>query len=434
MSTHDIRQYGGLGNGLADERGAFSAAAARCATDGGGTILVPAGTWRTGSVRLPSRTTLRLQAGATLLGSRDVAHYPLREQHWEGRAARCPDALVWSADAEDVAIVGEGVIDGQGEDWWAAVRAGKPVLRPRLVSFQNCLRVKLAGVRLTRSPSWTVHPWRCRDVRIEGVTILNPPHAPNTDGIDPESCQDVHITGCVIDVGDDAVVLKAGSSETGEAGFPPCRGVTIADCTMLHGHGGVVIGSEMSGGVRDVTVSNCTMRGTERGIRIKTRRGRGGAVERLSVRNVTMHEVGCPVVMHMYYRYTGLRPADVPWVSSRQPQPVDARTPVIRDIRLEGITATDVTGPCLGFLYGLPEQPIANVAMLDCRLSHSPQPDPAQAEPAMMVHIGPGEYPTCGLYLADVKGLSLKNVQLYPRAGEPLVTERVQWAENSQAL
>jgi polygalacturonase len=425
MSQHDLRTLGGTGDGVSDDSPAFAAAVARCAADGGGTILVPRGTWLTGSVRLPARTTLRLEAGATLLGSRDPARYPLSQHPWEGRRVDAPDPLIWAADTADVAIVGEGTIDGQGEDWWAAVRADRAIARPRLVAFESCRRVKIEGVRLTRSPSWTIHPWRCQEVRIAGLTILNPPDAPNTDGIDPESCADVQITGCVIDVGDDAIVLKAGA---GRENYPPCERVSITDCTIRHGHGGIVIGSEMSGGVRDVTVANCTLTGTDRGIRIKTRRGRGGAVENLSVQKVTMREVGCPVVMHMYYRYTGLRPEEVPWVSSRDPQPVDDGTPVIRNIRLTGLTAVDVTGPCLTFLYGLPERPIENVTLRDCRFTHRAEPDPAQTEPAMMVHWKPADYPTCGLYAADVTGLRLADCELQPRAGDRVVAERVVWA------
>ena len=427
MSVHTIPTYGGIGDGVTDCTAAFAAATEACASAGGGVILVPTGIWLTGSVGLPSHTTLRLEAGARILGSRDPAHYPKRHRPWEGRMGEMHESLIWAEDAEDVAIVGEGTIDGQGEDWWTAVRNRSPLgkLRPQLISLRLCRRVRVEGVRLMRSPSWTIHPWRCDNVRIAGVTITNPPHAPNTDGIDPESCRDVVITACVIDVGDDAIVLKAGTSEDGMTNFPTCERIIISDCTINHGHGGIVIGSEMSGGVRDVQVSNCIMRGTDRGIRIKTRRGRGGWVENLSVTNVTMRDVGCPIVAHMYYRYTGLREADIPWVASRDPQPVDIRTPHIRGLRISGLTAYDVTGPCLGFLYGLPEMPLESILFRDCECTHRPEPDPQQAEPAMMVHMQKGDYPTCGLYAADVRDLSLINCVFRPRAGNRLVTERV---------
>lgn len=427
MSVHNLRTLGAVGDGVTDCTAAFAAATRACAAAGGGVILVPTGQWLTGSIELPSRTTLRLEGGATILGSRDPDRYPQRQRPWEGMLRQTREALVWAEQAEDVAIVGEGTIDGQGEDWWAAVRNRSPLgaMRPQLISLRLCRRVRVTGVRLVRSPSWTIHPWRCENVHIAGVTITNPPDAPNTDGIDPESCRDVLITGCVIDVGDDAIVLKAGASEDGAGEFPPCERVVISDCSIVRGHGGIVIGSEMSGGVRDVQVANCLLRGTDRGIRIKTRRGRGGWVQNLSVANVTMREVGCPLVAQMYYRYTGLREADVPWVASREPQPVDARTPRIRQLRITGLTAVDVTGPCLGFLYGLPEAPIESVSLRDCRLAHRAEPDPAMAEPAMMVHLRAGDYPTCGLYAADVRGLSLANCELLPRHGEPLVTERV---------
>lgn len=426
MSGLLVSEHGGVGDGAHDNTDVFADLCARCAQGGGGTIVVPPGRWLTGSIRLPSRTTLHLEAGATILGSRDRSRYPLREQPWEGGRTTGHDPLVWADHAEDVSITGRGTIDGQGEDWWAAVRAGgPPSIRPRLISFRSCTRVLVSGVRLTRSPSWTVHPWRCRDVRIDGVTIVNPPDSPNTDGIDPESCQDVAIRDCLIDVGDDAIVIKAGVGDDDGAGNPPCERITISGCHIVRGHGGIVIGSEMSGGVRDVVVSNCLMRGTDRGIRIKTRRGRGGFVDGLSVDGVTMREVGCPIVAHMYYRYTGLQEADRPWVASREAQAVDRRTPSIRNLRLTGISAEDVTGPCLGLLYGLPESPITDVSIGDCRLAHRREADPQQMEPAMMVHLAAGDYPTCGLFLSDVAGLDLRDVRLRPRAGPDLVAERV---------
>ena len=410
---------------MSDDGPILAEAARRCGVDGGGTIVVPTGTWLTGSLRLPSRTTLRLEAGATILGTRDPARYPLRRQMWEGRMVEAPDALIWAGDAEDVTITGEGTVDGQGEDWWEAVRAGRLQHRPRLVSFQKCMRVRVEGVRLTRSPAWTIHPWRCRGVTIRDVTIFNPP-SPNTDGIDPESCSDVIIRDCLIDVGDDAIVLKAGAAVGASEGFPPCERVVVSGCHIRRAHGGVVIGSEMSGGVRDVVVSDCTMLGTDRGIRIKTRRGRGGAVENLTVHNVLMREVGCPLVIHAYYRYTGLRPEDISWAGSREPQPVDAGTPLIRGIRLHGVVADDVTGPCLAFLCGLPERPIADVGLYGCHLRH--RADPEQSEPAMMINRGPGDYPTCGLNAADVAGLRLEDCELRPRGGERVIAERVVWA------
>jgi polygalacturonase len=422
MSLHDLRSFGAVGDGCTFDGAAFTAALTRCANDGGGTIVLTRGTYLTGSLRLPSRTTLRLEGGATILGSRDFAHYPLRQQMWEGKMVQSPDALIWSDGAEDLAVVGQGTIDGQGKDWWQAVRAKTIIHRPRLVSFQSSTRVVLSGLRLINSPAWTVHPWRCSDVTLRDLTIINPPDAPNTDGIDPESCTDVRISGCLIDVGDDAIVLKSGTNGTG---FPPCERVTISDCIMRHGHGGIVIGSEMSGGVRDVVVTNCLMQDTDRGIRIKTRRGRGGSVENLSVSNVLMRRVGCPIVMHMYYKYSGLRQEEIPWASSREPQNVDASTPAIRGIRINAVTASEVTGPCLMFLYGLPEMPIDGVSVHNCVLEHRPEPDPAQNEPAMMIHMQPGSYPTCGLYLADVRGLSLSGLHLRQRSGPAILAERV---------
>ncbi len=425
MTTHDLRDHGALGDGATDCTRAFAQALAAIARDGGGTLWVPAGRWRTGTVTLPARTRLHLDAGAVIEGSQDPAAYPLRRQMWEGRQCERHDALIQAVDADDVAITGQGVIDGRGQPWWERVRSRAGGSRPVLVTFQNCRRVLMDGVRLVNSPAWTIHPWRCEDVVLHGLSICNPPDAPNTDGIDPESCRRVRISDCLIDVGDDAIVLKAGVEGGDPAGHPPCESITITNCQMLHGHGGVVIGSEMSGGVRDVAISNCLMLGTDRGIRIKTRRGRGGSVVGVSVSNVRMRGVGCPLVAHMYYRYTGLREDQRAWAASREAQPVDAGTPVISDLHLSGVVAHDIGGPCLAVLYGLPESPIRNVTLHGCDFRHRREPDPAQTEPAMMIHLGKGDYPTCGILASDVDGLHLGGTRLSPRSGERMISERV---------
>lgn len=426
MATHDLIQLGATGDGVTDATASLHTALAACARDGGGVVVVPTGRWRTGTLRLPARTTLRLDAGAVLVGSPDPAAWPRRLQPWEGALVERHAALVEAVDAEDVAIVGEGAIDGQGAPWWERTRRGAG--RPTLLSFQGCRRVQVAGISLRNSPSWTVHPWRCEDVRLHGLTIRNPPDAPNTDGIDPESCRRVRISDCLIDVGDDAIVLKAGVEGDASGRPPPCEVVSITGCHLVRGHGGVVIGSEMSGGVRDVAITGCVMTGTDRGIRIKTRRGRGGVVEDVNIANVVMRGVGCPLVAHMYYRYTGLREADRARVASREAQPVDPGTPVIRGLRLHQVTARDVGGPCLALLYGLPESPIADVSLTGCDFAHAEQADPAQTEPAMMVHLAAGGYPTCGLFAADVQGLALHGTRWRPRAGRELVLERTSLA------
>jgi len=425
MAIHNIQRYV---TNADDWTAAFAEASRACGIDNGGIIDVPAGSYQTGTIRLPSNTMLRLQAGATIRAHAEPGAFPLVEKAWEGRLTTAHEALIVAENAEHVSITGEGSIDGNGAIWWQAVRDKSPLgqIRPQLISFRNCRDVTVEGVRLCNSPSWTIHPWRCKRVRIAGITIQNPQDAPNTDGIDPESCDGVVISDCWIDVGDDGIVLKSGMREDGEPNdHPPCENVRITRCTIVHGHGGIVIGSEMSGGVRHVRVRDCVFMDTDRGIRIKTRRGRGGFVEDVKVVGLNMRNVGCPIAIYMYYRYTRLKPGDIPWVSSREAQPVDAGTPRIRGVHFEEIVAIDATGPCLAVLYGLPESPLQNITLRKCFLQQRTEPDPKMSEPAMMVHMKRGDYPTCGVFAADVCDLTLDQTVLVPRAGETMVSERV---------
>jgi polygalacturonase len=421
----DVRTFGGVGDGVALNTRAFRDACASATARGGGTIVVPPGHFRTGSVLLPGHTTLQLEAGAVILGSQDPSDYPLRKHAWEGVVADMPDPLIGACEVEGVAVRGDGVIDGCGQSWWEGLRRDGALKRPRLIGFDRCRRVMVEGVTLTNSPAWTVHPWECEDVAVRGIRILNPADSPNTDGINPESCRDVRISDCLIHAGDDCITLKSGASADGSGVFKPCERIGIVNCQLSQGHGGVVIGSEMSGGVRDVTIANCVFHGTDRGIRIKTRRGRGGVVENLTATNLIMREVGCPLVINAYYRYTDMRNDLRAWAASVEAEAVTAGTPVIRGIRIHGLTACDVGGPCLAYLHGIPESPIARVVLSDCDMGHATEPDPAMAEPAMMLIKGRGDYASGGLFAIHVAGLRLSNARFYPRAGKPVVLERV---------
>jgi polygalacturonase len=424
-SVLDLRALGAVGDGVALETPVFARACEAAEAAGGGTILVPPGQYRTGSIRLPDCTTLRLAPGAVIRGSQNPADYPMSPQPWEGTICKSHDPLIGARDAHDVAVVGEGVIDGCGQPWWQAVREGRSKSRPRLLGFERCRRVRIEGVTLTNSPSWTVHPFECADVLVRGITIQNPSDSPNTDGINPDSCSDVRISDCLINAGDDCITLKSGASEDGTGSFKPCERISITNCQLAQGHGGIVIGSEMSGGVRDVTVANCVLRGTDRGIRIKTRRGRGGVVENLTVTNLVMRDVGCPLVINMYYRYTNLRPELRDWAASLEPQAVTNATPIIRRIRITGLTAIGVGGPCLAFCYGLPESPIRALALSDCELEHATEPDPAMRGPAMMLIKENSDYATGGLFATHVDGLRLVNSTLSPRSGPVVELDRV---------
>ena len=311
----DMLKAGAKANGKALNTKLINSTIDRLNRGGGGTLFFPAGTYLTGSIHLKSNITLELEAGATLLFSDNFDDYlPFVEVRHEGVMMKSFQPLIYAVDAENITIKGEGTLDGQGKKWWMEffrvmidlkdngmrdINKYQPMwdaqndttaiyaetnkdyvstlqrrfFRPPFIQPVRCKKVKIEGVKIVNSPFWTVNPEFCDNVTIKGITINNVP-SPNTDGINPESCRNVHISDCHISVGDDCITIKSGRDAQARRLGVPCENITITNCTMLAGHGGVVIGSEMSGSVRKVTISNCVFDGTDRGIRIKSTRGR----------------------------------------------------------------------------------------------------------------------------------------------------------------
>src|SRR5699024_4329434 len=259
------------------------------AAAGGGRVTVPAGVHRLGALRLRSGIELHLEAGALLQFVPDPALYPAVEARWEGAVGPVHSPCLYAHGERDVAITGLGTIDGGGQAWWDTFRHRREELahpRPTLIGLHECERVTIRDVALRNSPAWTVHPSLCEDVTLTNLHTHNPADSPNTDCNDPEPSRHIRISDSHIDVGDGCIALKAGTERTPDR--VATENVTITGCTMVRGHGGVVIGSEMSGGVRNIVISNCVFQGTDRGIRLKTRRGRGGtdAKRRVSTTDV----------------------------------------------------------------------------------------------------------------------------------------------------
>ena len=378
------------------------------AAQGGGRVAIPAGEFVTGSLVLRSNIELHLEAGSVLRFTDDFDAYPVIRARWEGYEQPVHRALVYAKGEKNVSITGLGTMEGQGAKWWAAFRAKElDAARPYFVSFEDCERVLLRGFRVQNSPAWTLHPLRCENVSIRGVTVVNPADSPNTDGIDPESCRHVRITDCHIDVGDDCIAIKAG---TEDAEHPvPCENVTVTGCTMVHGHGGVVLGSEMSGCIRRVSISSCVFDGTDRGIRIKSRRGRGGAVEDVSVTGIVMHNVICPIVINM--RYSCGKDGQSEYVSSQEPQPIGKGTPYVRRVRLGNIVATNVRSAA-GCLYGLPEAPLEDISISNTQI-HLVEDTPSM--PVMDMIQKP--VTLAGLTANHVHGLRLNDLRIFGAKG-----------------
>lgn len=413
-----ILDYGAVGDGQTLNTPAIQAAIEACSQAGGGTVYVPAGDYVTGSVILRSNLTLYLDAGATLLGSEDANDYAVIHGRWEGTSRRTHAPLIGGNGLENIAVVGRGTVDGKGAFWWKLHRERLlDYPRPRLISLTRCTNVLVEGVTFINSPSWTIHPFACQNVTVDKVTIVNPPNSPNTDGINPESCRNVHISNCHVDVGDDCVTIKSGTEDGSREKLAPCENITITNCTMVHGHGGVVIGSEMSGDVRNVIISNCVFMGTDRGIRLKSRRERGGIVEDIRVTNVVMRDVLCPFIVNLYY---GCGAWGTDKISDKSPWPVNEGTPRFRRIHFSDVTAREVRYAA-AFIYGLPEMLVEDVSFSDIAVSMAL--DAEAGNPAM----APGMQPMqrAGFFACNARRLRFHNVEITDQIGPVLILDDV---------
>ena len=386
------------------------------AAQGGGCVVVPAGEYVTAGLVLRSHVELHLEAGALLRFTDDFDAYPVISTRWEGYEQDCYRPLIYAKGETDVRLTGPGTLEGQGRRWWDAFRAGEmQAARPCFVCFEDCERVVMSDFTVQNSPAWTIHPLRCENVSIRGLTVVNPSDSPNTDGIDPESCRNVRISDCHIDVGDDCVAVKAGTEDADVR--VPCENVTITGCTMVHGHGGVVLGSEMSGDIRRVAITGCVFDGTDRGVRIKTRRGRGGSVEDVSVTGLVMNDVLCPLVVNLMY-FCG-KDGRAPIVSDPNPQPVTERTPHVRRIRMADIVVTNAKSAA-ACLCGLPEAPLEDISIVNTQIHL------VESEPQVPVMNAVATPVTCAGLRADyVRGLHLSDLRIVGARGEEIMLHDV---------
>ncbi|MCL9663214.1 glycoside hydrolase family 28 protein [Paenibacillus hunanensis] len=416
-NLYNIDNYGASPNTDQLSTEAIAAAIEAASDAGGGTVYIPAGTYHTGAILLQSNIELHVSAGAVLSFSTDPAHYPPVRSRWEGVHQHVHASCIYGEQLHNVSITGSGRIEGNGQAWWELFRNHREQLeypRPKLISFDHCTRITIRDVQLSNSPSWTVNPICCEMVTVDNITIHNPADSPNTDGINPESCRNVHISNCHIDVGDDCITIKSGTEDTLDR--VPCENVTVVNCTMMHGHGGVVIGSEMSGDIRNVTISNCVFKQTDRGIRLKSRRGRGGTVEDIRISNIVMEDVICPFIMNLYY-FCGPRGKDK-YVWDKNPYPITEETPCFRRIHFANITARRVHAAA-GFLYGLAEQYVSEVTFSDIDISMAEDAIPGR--PAMMAGIE--DMNNRGFYLGNVRDVRFNRVTIENHEGPAFYIE-----------
>ena len=370
------RAYGAKGDGVSKDTTAIQKAIDVCDRQGGGTVRLVAGTYLSAPIELKSNITLQLDKGATLLGSSDHGDYPPVYGDYPQRAVlRRPglQSLVSATNASNVAIRGEGVIDGAGATWWwimvpstthprSKLTTADP--RPDLVLFDHCKHVLLEGITIQNSPNWTLVPYYSDDVTIRNIKVLAPAHSSNTEGIGPFSSSNVRIDHVLIDVGDDDIAIKSGFPGSPQP-YEPSRDITITDCTILHGHG-LTIGPPLAGGDKNIRVERIRFEGTENGIRMKTNRSIGGDVGHLTFRDIEMKDVNYALNITEYY--DDYDPAEkVMPPDGEAAQPITRFTPRFHDITIENVTATGSRSA--GVIVGLPESPITGVVLHNLKIS-----------------------------------------------------------------
>jgi polygalacturonase len=419
--------FGAKGDGKTDDTVAIQTAVNSCPSNG--RVLIEPGIYYVGPLFFKSNITLDLAKGAVLLAHTKRTHYPVLPDAgsedrripsaytgtWEGEAAPMFASLITGFNLENFAVVGEGVIDGnaQNGDWWINPKEKRIAWRPRLIFLAHCKNIILHGLTLKNSPSWTIHPFFTDQLDLINLNIINPKDSPNTDGINPESCEDVNIIGSSISVGDDCIAVKSGKLEMGTRFKKPTRNLTVRNCLMKHGHGAIVLGSEMSGGIQDLCVSKCRFIDTDRGLRIKTRRGRGkyGIIDNIIFENIRMNGVLTPFVINMHY-FCDLD-GKTDYVQSREKFPVDHRTPHLKSFFFHNIECSECEVAAL-FFIGLPEQKIGSVSLENIKVSFKSKT--RKNFPAMMCGLEPTE--KLGIYINQAKRVFMKNIKISGNSGD----------------
>lgn len=429
----NVKDFNAYGDGVHDDTPAFSAAVA-CLPEGG-TLFVPEGVYSLKPIFLKSNMTLWLTSGATLLGSPERSDYPVLRGSipspsgdsnlgtWQGEEADCFASLITAYRCKNTNIIGDGVIDcnALNGDWYTNHRVRRVAWRPRGIFLNRCENVLLQGVTVKNTPSWNIHPYFSSGVKLYGLRLYNAPSMPTTDGIDPDTCDGVEIVGTEISVGDDCIAIKSGVLAQAEKYRLPCKNVQIRNCYMREGHGGVVFGSELSGGIQNVTVTQCLFEGTDRGLRIKTRRGRGrvGGTDRIVFDGIVMKNVKVPFVVNMYYNM-GDETGHTEYVYTTEKLPVDKRTPLIGNFTFRNMQCTGV-GYCAGTFYGLPEAPIEGVTFENVSFSYDKACEAGYPD---MKEIN-RKVKNQGLYFQFTQSVTLKNVTFDDPDGDRVILDNV---------
>ncbi|QJD94597.1 glycoside hydrolase family 28 protein [Mucilaginibacter robiniae] len=446
--TINITHYGAKPDGLTLNTQSINKAIMACSAKGGGVVLVPAGLWLTGPIELKSNVNLHIDRAALVQFTDDKSQYHLVEGNWEGHASYRNQSPISGTNLQNIAITGDGIIDGHGEVWraigkdrltadeWKALVASggmvsengkswypsasyqkglttpeagyikpgssvkdvepmKDFFRPNMLVLTNCKKVLLQGTTFQNSPAWCLHTLLCEDLTLRNVRVRNPWNAQNGDAIDVESCKNILIEGSTFDAGDDGICVKSGRDEEGRRRGKPTENMIVRNNVVYRAHGGFVIGSEMSGGARNIFVSDCTFIGTDIGLRFKTTRGRGGVVEKIYIKNIAMRDILHDAILFDMY-YSGKSPSEEETVDNSKIPAVTEATPQFRDFYVSHVVCNGADNGLL--IRGLPEMSIKGIHLDNIVLKTNK-----------------------GINIIEGKDVTLRNVYVESKNTEPLV-------------
>lgn len=429
--TLDVTKFGAKGDGIQDDTTFIQAAIMACPKNS--RVYFPKGIYKVTSIFLKSDIRIEFGKDAILSAETNRDCFPkfpgliesFDEQDeynlgtWEGNPLVMYTGIITGVNVENVIIYGRGIVEGNAtrdeDNWWFNEKVMRGAFRPRLFFINNCKNVILQGLLFRNSPAWTLHPYFSDHIGFYDLAVENPHNSPNTDGLDPESCENVEIVGVRFTLGDDCIAIKSGKIYMGRKYKKPSKNITIRQCLMENGHGAVTIGSEMAGGVNNVMVKDCIFRHTDRGLRIKTRRGRGkdAILDEIVFENIKMDNVMTPFVANAFYFCDP--DGRTEYVQSKEYHPVDERTPQIKHLAFRNITCKECH-VAAAYFYGLPEKKIEYIEMRNISVSYAS--NPKKDVPAMMNGIEPCS--KLGIYANNIEKVLIENVTVQGQEGEAI--------------